>query len=401
MKRYWKIISLCIMTMIVIGTFYIKSSLAEKDNIKIEFEKVSGNQDELKNLILYADYKAGDQFHSFQISNKETISVMSQSLIQEVIKNSIAPNLKKLVEEHKRFMRGKDLFSNKFYNDENILVYANIKGKNSYEAMKDFAFDIEVLDKKVDKTVSIELDVPEKEKYQWMDVVDVQFNAGKVKVFVRANGLDGGDNLNVYIFDLDEQKLVNYETILSAPSIKNGWSDLKIINDFYSTRPEKYLLIKLEAYKEQMIEGGETVQHNVEPKLVADEVIIYNVEKDQSKKITLPNDLKSSLDSATIFDSTLFIQNGLKISQYDIEKEEWGKEFSFDFLNMKEGKYPSYSKLIQGKLYKVHSDQNERTLFIGDLMTGKTLYEGKLNVKNKSEDQSNAQLFIYEIRYVQ
>ena len=34
MKRYWKIISVCIVTVMVIGTFYIQSSLAAKGNVE-------------------------------------------------------------------------------------------------------------------------------------------------------------------------------------------------------------------------------------------------------------------------------------------------------------------------------------------------------------------------------
>ena len=56
MKRYWKIISICFVTLIVIGTFYIQSSFATNEHVKIEFEKVNGNEDEVKNLMLYGDY---------------------------------------------------------------------------------------------------------------------------------------------------------------------------------------------------------------------------------------------------------------------------------------------------------------------------------------------------------
>ena len=50
----------------VIGTFYIQSSLATNEHIKIEFEKVSGNEDEVKNLMLYGDY-LGNRHHQYQL----------------------------------------------------------------------------------------------------------------------------------------------------------------------------------------------------------------------------------------------------------------------------------------------------------------------------------------------
>lgn len=405
MKRYWKITSLCIITAIVLGMFYIQSSLA-KETTKIEFEKVSGNQGEISNLVLYADYEEDGQYQALQISNKETISLTNRSLIQQLTTNSVRPILKKLVEEHKNFMRGKELAETNFYEDEYLLVYADIKRENSYKPVNDFTFDfdIEALDKKTDKTISFQLGVSEKEKYDWMDVVDVQVIAGKIKVFARGFISDGGDDLKVYTFDLNEQKLVNDETIMSAPVVKNGWSDIRIINDVASTKQEKYLLIKVEAYEDPMVEAdGEMVQGNTEPKLIADEIIIYNTKKNESKKLTVPDDLMGSrsVDSTTIFDSTIFIQNGSEVSQYNIEKEEWGKNLSFDFLDMKGDKDTSYIKLMEGKIYQVHSDENERTLSIGDVRTGKTLYEGKLKIKNQNEDQKNGQLFINDIEVVQ
>ncbi len=63
----------------VIGTFYIQSSLATNEHVKIEFEKVNGNENEVKNVMLYADY-LGNRHHQYQlytplqITSEETIT---------------------------------------------------------------------------------------------------------------------------------------------------------------------------------------------------------------------------------------------------------------------------------------------------------------------------------------
>ena len=72
MKRYWKIISVCLITLIVIGTFYIQSSFATNEHLKIEFEKVNGNKGEVKNLVLYGDYFVGNLYQPLQITSEET-----------------------------------------------------------------------------------------------------------------------------------------------------------------------------------------------------------------------------------------------------------------------------------------------------------------------------------------
>ena len=80
MKRYWKIMLLCFVTIIAIGTFYIQSGFADQKNITIEFEKVSGNEDEVKNLTILGDYLVGNLHHSLQIEKGETIDT-TQSIL--------------------------------------------------------------------------------------------------------------------------------------------------------------------------------------------------------------------------------------------------------------------------------------------------------------------------------
>ena len=54
----------------MIGTFYISAGLAEKTDLTIEFEKVSGNEEELKDLTFYGDYLVGNMYQSLQIHNR-------------------------------------------------------------------------------------------------------------------------------------------------------------------------------------------------------------------------------------------------------------------------------------------------------------------------------------------
>lgn len=401
MKRYWKTITLCLVSIIVIGTFYIQTSIAE-ENTKIEFEKISGNQDEVNKLSLYATNGVGNRLQSLQISSKGTTSFENRGLIQEFSMNNNGP-LNHLVRDHKSFMRGKDLLGNNLYEDENLLVYASVKRENAFELdyTLDIKLDIEVLNKKSDKTVSTELHIPRKEHYDWMDIVDVQVFDDELKVFARGFRTQGGNDLRVYSFTLDGLKAVDNENIVSSPIVKTGWADVRIINQFYSTKPEKYLVIKIDSFGDQQVEG-EVVQ--TEPKSAGtNEVIVYNMEKNLTKKVTIPEDL--SLGAATIVDSTIFIaspsDNGLEVSQYDIQKEEWGNKLSFDFLDTKAGEDDSYLQLMEGKVYQFGSNENGPSIFIGNLITGETLYEGKIKVINPRDNQKNARLNVHEIQYIQ
>jgi len=106
MKRYWKILTLCLVTVIVLGTFYIQSSLAS-ENIQIEFEKVSGDESLVENLEINADYVVGDIHQTLLISNEETSNLSNRSVVQQLTGLYAEAPSQKLVENYKQFMRGK------------------------------------------------------------------------------------------------------------------------------------------------------------------------------------------------------------------------------------------------------------------------------------------------------
>ena len=352
---------------------------------------------EVKNVIFYGDYTVGNLFQSLQITNKETTNLNNQSLFQQLKRNYTVPVLKKLIEQHRTFMRGKELAPNYFYENENLVVYANIKAKN---------FDIEILNKKSEETTSIQLAVPKKGIYCWIEVLDVQVIEGNLKVITRGFRSEGGNDLNVYTINLDEQKLVKDEMIYTAPAVENGWSDIILVNDLNSIGSEKYLLFKTENYEDKQVPAeGEMILDGA-PKLVANEVMVYDIEKNQLKKLVVPDEIRRTLgDLSAIFHSTIFIPSQsadhLEVNQYDIEKGKWGKKLSFNLPYNKEDEGAPYIKVMSGKIYIIHSTNNGHTISIRDLKTGVSLYEGKLKVKNTSEGQMDFRFHINEIESVQ
>ncbi len=89
MKRYWKIILLCFVAIIAIGAFYIQSGFADQKNITIEFEKVSGNEDEVNDLTIFGDYLVGNINYSLQIQKGETIDSTNQSFFEKLDKTNV------------------------------------------------------------------------------------------------------------------------------------------------------------------------------------------------------------------------------------------------------------------------------------------------------------------------
>ncbi|MEK5037543.1 hypothetical protein [Sporosarcina sp. FSL K6-3457] len=400
MKRYWKVISICLITILVIGTFYIQSSLATSNHGKIEFEKVSGDEDELQNIMLIGNFLPDDSnlYQRLQITNEETIDSTNLSFFQRLSKAGTPDLLEDLVEKHKHFMRSKELIPNYFFEDEQIVAYVNIKNSNKQQ-MKELTFDIEVLTKQSEEVTAFQVDVPQKENNYSMNVVDIQVINNDLKIITRGGNRE---ELRVYTIDRNTQKLVSDEMITAVPVVENSWSDLSIIDDtFYSIGKQKYLLIKIEVFDRNSPYRDDGKRH-----AVVDELILYDTENNQAKKIDKPSEMVESMDSSSaIYDSTIFIPsqtaNSVEVHQYDIENDKWGEILSFDLSDTKDNERGFHTQIVNGKLYTIRDTDHGHTIVISDLQTGKSLYQGKLKVTNQGEVQKNYRLYIYGIEDVQ
>lgn len=396
MKRYWKILTLSLVTVIVIGAFYINSSLAA-ENIVVGIEKVSGNEKEVENIRINGDLGGNNIHHTLLISKDETINLSNQSIIQQLTRTSTVPAYNQLKEKYSHFMRGKKYLTNSLYADGNFVVYVNVEGNGNGNVSKNMYFEIEILDVKTDKTTSMELDVPNKDNYHWVDVMDVQSINNEIKVIARGFRAEGGEDLNIYTIDLDK-KAVSDETIYGSPKIENGWSDIRVVDEYYSVEPKKYLLFQVYAHEEPVYE--EAVETG-EPKIIADEIMVYNIETNELKKLDIsPEERGYGIDSYTLYDNTVYIPNptpnGIEVNQYNIEKDSWGEKQLFKVEHDK-GEHEPFIKLQNGKIYIISSADGKYPLVISDLNTGQSLYEGKLVVKNQNDPNKDYKLYIYEI----
>lgn len=398
MKRYWKTISICLVTLLVIGTFYIQSSLATSVDIKIEFEKVHGDERELQKLMLSGDYLVDDPylFQLLHITSEETINLTNMSFSQKLSRLGVPLYLEELVKKHKNFMRSKDFISNYFFEDENVVAYADIK----HSREQNFRFDIEVLTKQTNDKMSLRLDVPNRDDYGWMQVEDVQILDSELKIIARDFHLGNRKNeLRVYTFDMDELKLISNDLIASISESENGWSDVSIVNNSDSMQRQKYYLINIGASEVQIVNSDD------ESNPITNEFIVYDIENNQSKKLVASDEILASIDGTTaIYNSTIyFIQhtvNGVDAIQYDIENEKWGETLSFDIADRRDSEEGAFTKILNGKLYTIHATTSGHTIIISDLETGESLYEGKLKVTNQGEVQKNYQLYIHEIQSI-
>lgn len=193
-----------------------------------------------------------------------------------------------------------------------------------------------------------------------------------------------------YTIDTKNKKIANEEHIYSSPEVENGWSGFRLFNDYYSTKPERYLVFQAEAYEHD--DSGIGTE-------LANDMMVYDIEKNKLVKLDVPEDLNVDFDKVSIVNSSMiapvYSENGVKVMQYDIETQKWDEKQTFEIVNMKSDTYAPFIQIMNEKIYTVQSTEDGHRLVIGDLLTGESLYEGNIVVKNQNKD--DYKLYIYDI----
>lgn len=380
LKRYWKSILLSTVIVFVIGVLYVQSSFSQ---VEFRFENISGDEKELDNLSIQIEYQTPQSYQMFDVT---TAGTKEKNLMQD-LQYTANVDIVRLVEQYRNFMRGKMLDTWNFYEDENQVVYAY--ENSEYGNSSELVMDIDVLDKNTEESTPFQVSIPNTENYSWVVINSTQVVDGMLKVVAICSRQDTGDDLCVYTIDLEQQKLVAEQVIYSSSAIENGDSYITIINN-NTIKPQKYLLVEVYEYLEN--------DYNVDNT----EYMIYNVENNELQQIDTPDEIVNSMYySSNIFDSILYVSNGSKVYQYDIESGVWGEEIEFFEMPTTVLLQEPYVKLMNNKLYTIYFINNEYHIFIGNLNTGESLYEGMLTIESEQEEIEGNQLYISNLEEIE
>ena len=93
-------------------------------------------------------------------------------------------------------------------------------------------------------------------------------------------------------------------------------------------------MIQKETYEtENTRNEGDAVTYEGEPKVVANEVFVYNIENSETKQLEIPNEMAQSIYRASILQSSMYTftqsDHTIEVNHYDFEKEEWAEKQTF------------------------------------------------------------------------
>lgn len=377
MKRYWKLIAIVTIVVLSIGTFYIQSALSASSYSEVIIKKESGNAELIEPVTLNGYYYVGNSHQPLTLTSEESTFRGEQSFFER-LRGFYSPQMNQLQDEYRGFMRGKSGIASAYLNSGDVLAYANVVNQTFDQTPSEMEFDIAVLNKESDKTMSFSLAVPNRALYTNAHVVDVQMVDGDLKVLTqnRLKPTEAGLNsheIHMYSFNLDAQDINgdNEITIIKSKDT-NVHSYTSTVREMNPMSPHKQLVFFTE--KEKNGPKGIVEESN-------QEYFVYNFADDKKEIIEIPEKLQN-IDGEYSFDGenlyTVAGQEKVSLFVYNLKSKRIVNE-----IEMESTSRNALISAIEGKLYMLQTLETTEIpeLFVYDVKTGDKLYKGKITTK--------------------
>ncbi|WP_045520055.1 hypothetical protein [Neobacillus niacini] len=403
MKKYWKFAAIIIVIVLSIGTFYVNSATSAKQYPEFVIQTHSGDADEIKPLVLEGSYTDTTSMNYVSTNLKITAdgsTYNSRSFLDQVI-GQPPTVVKELQEEYRTFMRGKDHLVDLFFENNQVLAYADVNYKMGSLRSRDFKFDISVLNKEDGNINSFTMEVPDGGELEYVFVEDVQMVKDELTLITQntmRNNDEFYDEKHIYTINMANQKISNHKAINQVPE---GQDDTRIDVQLIRTSPTKanehLIIVKTE---KKVIEDSESIREEV----INQEIISYNLETKEKEKINVPelrldeNQL-SFFDGSTIYFMTLEGQE-LVVTPYSLVDDQVGQAFSIHLFGEEDIVHGQLTIVKDGKLYLASSQMNSNInadVIVADVKTGEILFKGQLALEDSSNEHGNFELYMHEM----
>jgi hypothetical protein len=246
------------------------------------------------------------------------------------------------------------------------------------------------------------VDIPHHEKYNYVNVENVNLIDGKVKL-VTLNYLSNQDQtqdeIYLYQIDLKKQKVIEDKVIYSNTVQKQQNSSLYRVESGNTTSFNDYTVFMKDTFKEMKDEYG-----NYYEEIGKSELIAVNMQTGKVTTFTPPPELDLMRDGSTFAVSgskLYFLQadgKGYEVLEYDLEKAALNKK---PITQLPESdSAPVMRRQVKAennKLYIVIQVQSQKApadVYVIDLKKQQTIVEGKLVSEKVTNDAGNYELYI-------
>src|SRR5699024_11021826 len=411
MKRYWKLTTLAIFIVAVIGALFIQTSLATSRFPEFVIKHQSGDKAEVKPLKVMGNYEANEMNYAYtEISDQGTsYRNYDSSYLYFSQENYLQSEMKHLIKNYRSFMRGKQdeqIYS--FFEDQNFLSFVGLKSEYVYShpGRWTFSFVIDVLDKKTTKNTAFELAIPEDEKYNYLNNQGIQVINDELKIITTNESISNNENysqevIHIYTVDLDEQKIAEDLEISSttADLEANQWLSIYGVYKGADIGPNKYFVFQEEKREEIMLD-----EDYYDHQTIARQYIVYDFESGEQESIHLPDEYGMELYPELLNGTTLYFSretdNEIEIIGYDLESKQIELEQIFVLSHTEDNSFSQF-EIMNDKIYIVQQPNEgviDSAIMIGNIQTGEILYKGSIELATSSKNQQVEKMHINEMR---
>lgn len=322
MQKYWKVISIAAVIVVVIGTFYMQSTLAANKLPQFKIETISGDEKEIASLLLGGLYSDPTIYRSeyIDLGVKGSTFARQQSLFERLDEYYPSSQSAKLTGDHKGFMRDKH-WSNLLFEDEQSIVHVDITYKQDIALRSKII--VSILDKQTNKQTKFDY---QPESNGWIDLLKIRVTNDQLQVITRNETiLEGHANYGIhqYTFDLTKGQLLNDEVLVDnlSQGTDGGYVSIYTLNEInQSSESNKFVGVSSVAIPITDEYGGWVEEVNEQT------LLIYDLDKGTPIDIDI-NTLEKYgdlefYDHEHLYFKEINPENDIKIHAYHMEKRE-------------------------------------------------------------------------------
>ncbi|RFA31953.1 hypothetical protein CAI16_19480 [Virgibacillus dokdonensis] len=394
MERYWKLMFTSCLFVFGIGFFYLHDTFAEKELPEYTWEKQKGNDDVLEDVLVQAYIQDGSYIEeTIQIAGEKSKYASQLSFLETL--NGAMDNLKikQLQQEYRGFMRGKTENTYNFYEDEQLLAYADVTSEwdSSQFEQSNFTLEVETVSKRDDKTTSFSIKLPNQDQYNYVDVGEVTVLGDKLHVLTQNDLFVDGTNkseMRLYTIDLTNEKLISEQSLFSdkGKSTK-GDREVILLHDTDELQANKYIAVLVREFDED--DEKKRLQ-------------LFDIKKQEEWSVDVP---KKMLEQEVIADMRaetfyfIYEQKGkLSVTPYLFAEQQLDEPIEIPISDAIDVNMMKYTKIIHDKLYLFYDmnssmggesnpsqiSGNPPLMYVIDLKDKALRYEGELTPKNEA-----------------
>jgi hypothetical protein len=396
MKRYWTLIALVPFIVVCIGMYYIQAAAASNPDFVLQ--KREGDEKAAAGVQLRGWYDIGAR-ETVIVSQQGSAYSGKQSLVKQIFSSywGNGDEIERLQKEHRQFMRGKRGF-NSFYEDDNLLVYANvISDTTSIGEQYNFRFEVSVLDKKKRHSSAYSVSVPNESLYNWINVIDVQVVGQELKVAAegmrkmdaadRSENLGFRSELHLYTLGLANDKPRSDQVIpVNLPETPGIELDLRGIEEINALQPKRNIVVEVVSMK-----ASEEGVNSYGPQEIGRQLLAYDLQSGQEAMTKIdsqpvadllkgPND-RSTIRTFTEGDNVFLTkqdEQAFRMVRYHLPT---AKTTAHDIQVNNVFTSTAKNNLVYILTNGIENRQEPPTLMIADIDTGKNVYQGTIKIK--------------------